>query len=240
MKHNYYAIALEKFNIGEADRLYTFYTLEEGLIRVPAKSSRKGKSKMASQIEDFMLSHIMIVKNYGRGVLAGAIAEEYFVEVHENHMALKCLDKARKIFLEIIDENFVDEETFAIWVQFLRQLNKLAQKEDCIEMEFEWVTHAFLLKIFALQGYDFNVNACSVCGLSIVKKKNGFSSARGGILCEKCFCNDYFCYVEPDTIKAMRVIYGNDLTTLSKLIVNDIVHKQMDIVVLNIKNWIVR
>ncbi len=244
MKYNYHAIALEKFNISEADRLYTFFTLERGLIRVPAKSVRKSKAKLAAQVEDFVFSHITIAKGCGRGVLSGAVVEKYFVELHQNYWALQHIDRVRIIFLSIIEENDSDERIFWLWANYLEELNHLSKKQQkdvgAHESQFSWITHAFLIQLFILLGYDFATVHCCVCYDKINEIRNGFSAAKGGVLCSKCFCSEYFCYIEPDTIKAIRIIQTNKLQSLAKVTVHDDVYKQLDRIVYNIEKWIMR
>ncbi len=242
MKYNYHAITLNKININEADRLYTFYTLENGLIHVPARSVRKGKAKLAMQVEDFVLSHITIAKNYGRGILAGAVAEDYFVFLHENFKVLECIDNVRTVFLSIMEENERDELVFELLVTYLQSMNKLAQKQNSkkYDTDLNWFTHAFLIKLFCLQGYEFNTHRCSICNSKIDEIRNGFSVSSGGILCTTCSCNEYFCYIDPDTLKALRIIKSNNLKSLSKIVIHENVHKQLHNIVYNITKWVMR
>ncbi len=242
MKHNYHAIALDKIDIGEADRLYTFYTLENGLVRVPARSVRKGKAKLAMQVEDFVLSHITIAQNYGRGTLAGAVAENYFIFLHENLSALECVDVVRTVFLSIMDENERDEHVFGLFVIYLREMDKLSQKVDLKDqnISLNWFTYAFLIKLFSLQGYNFYIHKCSMCNSEIGEVRNGFSASSGGVLCTNCLYNEYFCSVDPDTLKALRIIKNNDLALLSKVIIHNNVYKQLKDIVYNIEKWVMR
>lgn len=241
VKQNYHAITLDKRDIGETDRLYTFYTLETGLMRVLARSIRKMNAKLPMQVEDFVLSHITVAKNYGRGTLAGAVAEEYFEELRINYDALMCVDIVRNVLLTIIEENDSDEDIFALLVEYLQKINALAtQKKEKNISQMQWITNAFLMNFFALQGYTFDVSKCCVCKNSLEKKRNGFSANRGGVICEKCFSGNWYCYVDPDTVKALRVIQTNRFSTLTKVMIHSIVHKQMKMVVGDIERWVMR
>ena len=240
MKYNYHTIVLEKFNIGEADRLYTFYTLEGGLMRVPAKSIRKKNAKLAAQVEDFVLTHVTIVKGYGRGILAGAVVENYFVNLHENFFAMKCVDEVRTIFLAIVEEGDVDERIFALFVQYLIQIDQIAGGDNDTEIKFNWLTQAFLIQLFSLFGYDFYINKCSVCKNKIITAQNGFSAERGGIICNKCFGDEYVYCINLDTLKAMRIIQNNKLSSMIKVNIDDEVYRQLNKIVVNIEKWIMR
>jgi len=242
MKYNYHAITLDKRDIGETDRLYTFYTRESGLMRVPARAIRKGEAKLAAQVEDFVLSHITIAKNYGHGTLTGAVAEEYFVALHENYHALLCMDRARSVFLVTVGENDCDEHMFILFVRYISQLNILAQGNLCDEnyIRMHWITNAFLIKLFALEGYTFDVKKCCICKKRVTETRNGFSISHGGVLCIHCFGKECICYIDPDTLKAMRIIQDNKLRSLTKVVVHDKVYKQLERIVSDIEQWIMR
>lgn len=242
MKHNYHAITLDKRDIGEMDRLYTFYTLEHGLVRVPARSIRKIDAKLPAQVEDFVLTHITIAKNYGFGTLAGAVAEEYFDDLRGDYDALTCVDIARNVFLTIIGENEGDARVFYLLVEYLREMDTLAKKGALCEnyVQMQWMTNAFLLNLFRVQGYDFDTKLCCVCKNSIEKRRNGFSAHRGGIICAQCFGGNQYCSVDPDTVKALRVVQSNHFTSLGKLIIHTDVQRQMSAVIHDIERWVMR
>ncbi len=58
MEYRYTAIVLGKKEVGETDRLYTFYTREQGKVRVVAKGVRKPEAKLAGQLEN--LSSVLV------------------------------------------------------------------------------------------------------------------------------------------------------------------------------------
>jgi DNA repair protein RecO (recombination protein O) len=241
VKQNYHAIALDKRDIGEMDRLHTFYTLEEGLIRVPARSIRKVSAKLPMQVEDFVLTHITVAKNYGRGTLAGAVAEEYFERLRQNYDALLCVDIARNVFLTITDESDPDEKVFDLFVQFLYQMDDLGryEGEEAIA-KMQWITNAFLINVFALNGYVFDAKKCCMCKGLLAERRGGFSAHHGGVLCAQCLCGSQYCHVDPDTIKALRVIQDNPFSHLHKVLIHTTVHKQMNMVIGNIEQWVMR
>lgn len=240
MKQNYHAIALDKRDIGEMDRLYTFYTLEEGLVRVPARSIRKANAKLSTQVEDFMFSHITIAKSFGRGTLAGAVTEECYENVRADYEAMTCIDTARTIFLKIMGENVADEKVFELWIQFLQEMNYLARGRNKRLIDYHWMTNAFLINLFSLQGYIFNPSKCCICHTAVRKIRNGFSAHKGGVVCRECLTGGDYCHVDVDTIKAMRVIHDNDFSLVRKVHIHNSVQKQMELIVNNITQWVTR
>jgi DNA repair protein RecO (recombination protein O) len=241
MKYNYHAITLDKKEIGETDRLYTFYTYEKGIVRVSARAVRKTKAKLAAQVEDFVFSHITIAQNYGRGILAGAVAEDYFENLHKNYFALVCVDEVRNVLLTTLGENDCDRNIFVLFVQYLKQLDILAKKKVDNRKKMQWITDSFLIKFFALQGYIFNVKSCCVCKCKLQEERNVFSPQKGGIICFKCVDKrEYINYADPDTLKALRIIQDNKLQALTKVVIHADVQKQLKKIVIDIERWIMR
>ncbi len=237
MKYNDYAIALQKHDIGETDRLYAFYTLEKGLMRVQAKSIRKMQAKLPTQVEDFMLSHITVAQNYGAGVLSGAVVEEPFVQLRSDYDALQCVDLVRRVFLKTVEEHAPDKKLFLLFVQYLREMDALSRDGKPVA-RMEWITNAFLMRFFSLQGYAFHVSTCCVCGTRLRAEKNGFSVHRGGIVCPQCFAAHQCFAVNADTIKALRIIQTNQLSSLTKVMMHATVYKQMNVIVRDIVRWV--
>lgn len=239
MKYNYHAITLDKKEIGETDRLYTFYTRENGLMRVSARSVRKSEAKLAAQVEDFVLTHITIVKNYGYGTLAGAVAEDYFDELHTNFTALTCVDRARKVFLTLIREHDADARVFDLLASYLQMVNDFAARSR--NRDVQWITSAFLIKLFGLQGYVFDAKRCGIC-LGVPQKhvRHVFDIHSGGVVCNACAQGPHLCAADVDTIKSLRAIHDHALHRLGKIIVNDAVNRQLHAITVHIEQWIMR
>ncbi len=243
VKQNYHAITLDKRDVGETDRFYTFYTHENGLMRVLARSIRKSDARLASQVEDFMLTHITIAKKNGYGILAGAVAEEYFSSLRSHYYALSCIDKARHLFLSSVREHEPDQEIFLLLSMYLHHIEHLSTYEYCddITEKMDWMTNAFAVQLFGRLGYIFHVKSCCLCHDKMTGTQNGFSAYHGGVLCDVCVKNFQHClYIDVDTIKSLRVICDNHFDVLHKLVVHRRVNTQLFRVVDDIERWVMR
>lgn len=243
MKQNYHAIVLDKRDIGEADRLYTFYTKENGLMRTVARSVRKPDARMAAQVEDFTCVHIAIAKNGGRGTLAGAVAEQYHSNVRSDFEALRNVDRARQTFVSLVHEYDADARLYALWEEYLLQMDALAWARDnqpSGAVSLRWVTHAFLMQLYALLGYTFRTQKCTVCAQGLCVERCGFSAHRGGVVCRQCMRDERVCVADADTVKALRVMMAHPLAQLHKIVVNTAVERQLALITRDIAQWIVR
>lgn len=242
MKKDYHAIVVDKKDIGEMDRVYTFYTRENGLLRTIARSVRKVDAKMASQVEDFTVVHVSIARSNGVGMLVGAVAEKYFTQIRQNFNALLCVDRARRIFLSLTPEHDADENIFDLFVNYLMEINELAHNPhiDRKNEQMEWITQSFLIQFYELSGYVFDTHVCCICHKKVACTRNGFSAYKGGLICDQCSIGHHVCIAGPDTIKALRIIHTNQLHALRKVVVHKDVHHQLGRITNEIAQWIMR
>ena len=59
-ENRFTAIVLKKKEIGETDRLYTFYTDTIGKVQFVAKGVRNSEAKLAGQLETLMLGLVIV------------------------------------------------------------------------------------------------------------------------------------------------------------------------------------
>lgn len=79
------AIVLTRTNYGEADRIVTFLTPDQGKLRLMAKGVRKPKSKLAGGVELFSISDLTYVRGRGDiGTLISARLDTHFRHIVED------------------------------------------------------------------------------------------------------------------------------------------------------------
>jgi DNA repair protein RecO (recombination protein O) len=76
------AIILSRTDFGEADRILTLLTPDQGKLRLMAKGVRRVKSKLAGGIELFSVSDITYIKGRGEiGTLVSTRLEKYYANI---------------------------------------------------------------------------------------------------------------------------------------------------------------
>ncbi len=241
MKINYQAISLNKKDIAETDRLYTFYTKEVGLLHVPAKGIRKAQAKLAPQVEIFTFANIAVAKNRGRGTLAGAIAEHSFTDLKNNFEVLKDTYRAKDIFLRLMYGVETDPAVFNLFLEYLKLANEIAKSEN-VEQKIVWINNYFLFKLYQSQGYNFSLVNCRECGKKISDQEFNFFSAHvSGVVCQACGRKTKFKNrIDINTIKALRLTTNNTLNNLMKVSVDSKINNQMSVLVKDVLEWILR
>lgn len=218
MEYNYHGIVLRQRKIGETDRLYTLYTLENGKFAIIGKGVRKMMSKNAPHLEDFMLSHVAIVRGRGLGVIKSAVAEYDFPTLHRSVDALQCAYRVRNLFDRLIDEREQDQKIFLLYTTYLRLLDYYALTGGN-EETMTLITESFLMKLYHLLGYHFSFGRCTTCKyVFIAMDRILFSAESGGLLCTSCARSVGNAVVlSQNAVKILRLIPQYSLKNLVKI-----------------------
>lgn len=127
-------IVLTRTNYGEADRIITVLTPDQGKLRLIAKGVRKPKSRLAGGIELFSISDITFIR--GRGDIGTLVSSR--LEIHFRHI------------VEDIDRTMVAYD-------FIKQTNK-ATEDEPEELYFTLLARG----LAALDDSNFSLQLLSV------------------------------------------------------------------------------
>lgn len=218
MEYNYHGIILRQRKIGETDRLYTLYTLEAGKFVVVGKGVRRMTSKNAPHLEDFMLSHIAIVRGRGPGAIKSAVAEYDFCALRTHVDALQCAYRTRNLFDRLIDDSEHDQKIFLLYLTYLRLLDHYAFSGGERET-MTLLTESFLVKLYQLLGYHFAFGRCALCvRVFVTTDRIFFSAASGGLLCASCTRSvGDAVMLSQNAVKILRLIPQYSLKNLVKI-----------------------
>ena len=142
------AVVLKRTNYGETDRIINLLT-PSGKISVLARGVRKEKSKLASGIEMFSLSELVIHQGRGEfGILTSAKPKEFYRGILAD---LTRLEVASEIIKRVakVSEQVESEEFFSVTVQALRSIDKGGN----LELILAW----FYFNIARISGEQINL-----------------------------------------------------------------------------------
>lgn len=217
MELRYNAIVLKKREVGETDRLYMLYTLEQGKVQLVAKGVRKSEAKLAGQLETLMQGLVIVVKGRGTGKIAGAVAEKNFPHLRTDVDILQRVLETVNIFDRLVGWDEPDAELFQLLLTYLTLANDLAgeKKKEKIFL----LTEGFLFQLFAHLGYRIETGVCAVSGEKLHSgEQHFFSPSAGGMLMgEHSRDTANAIPVSENTIKLIRLFLGNRLETLSRI-----------------------
>jgi DNA repair protein RecO (recombination protein O) len=99
-------IVLKRVNFGEADRIITFLTPENGKVAVIAKGVRKAKSKLAGGIELFSICDLSIIEGKGSvSTLTSTRLKKHFGVIVANYERMEVGYDAIRLINSFTDDN---------------------------------------------------------------------------------------------------------------------------------------
>jgi DNA repair protein RecO (recombination protein O) len=236
MDYKYNAIILNKRNVGEADRIYTFYTREEGKVKALGKGVRRSNAKLAGGLEPITQAEIFVAKSRGMGKITGSIVENNFSGIKGDFDLLEKVFYVFKILERIIAEQEKDEKIFELIVGFLKGMEKTEGQKDKTEI----ITLGFLFKVLSELGYQLEMGSCVNCGKKLKSVENNyFSISRGGVLCGDCqHLENKRIKVSNESIKLIRIFLQNKPENLAKLKVSSADINNLRLIAQEAVNWL--
>lgn len=133
------AIVLNRRNFGEADRIITLLTAQQGKLSVIAKGSRKLSSTKRAFLEPGNLIRCQLISTKGMPILAQAQVEAEYALAKQSLPRLRQLSQV----LEIVDRMFVEGEEdhllFKEIISILELLNQVNSQAGQIKHKLAYI-----------------------------------------------------------------------------------------------------
>lgn len=149
-------IVLKRTNFGEADRIITFLTSDQGKLRAVAKGVRKIKSRMAGHLELFGETELMLAKGRNLDVIIGAGIKHHYPNLSQNWESLIFGYLVMEMIDRLTEDGLPQRGLYAITVDLLEELNENGHSAT-LEL-------AYKLKLLNTLGYRPHLENCVICG----------------------------------------------------------------------------
>ena len=188
-------VVLRTQKLGEADRIITLLTRQNGRVRAVAKGVRRTKSRFGARLEPF--THVDVMLHPGRSldvITQAEVIRPYGAPLAEDYPRYT----AGTAMLETAERLTPMEKEpalrqFLLLVGGLRTLSETG--EDAREPRL--VLDAYLLRSLAVAGYAPSLEECAVCGTVLRgpvlrgpetagEHSLAFAVAAGGLTCRPC------------------------------------------------------
>lgn len=193
------AIVIRRRDWGEADRLLTLYTREQGKIQAVAKGARKPTSRKSGHVELFTRVQLLIARARSIDIITQAETVESYRELRES------LERSTlaHYFAELLDrftgEAQADPGLYELLTAALRRL--------CTEPDARLVARYYELHLLELAGFRPQLHHCPDCGRELEPVDSYLSPEAGGVLCPDCGAGRHDAY--PLSLAAFKVLrYG--------------------------------
>jgi len=192
-------IVLKTIKLGEADRIVTIFTRQNGKVRAVAKGVRKTKSRFGGRLEPFTRVQLLIYRGRNLDTITGADILDPFKPARSSYERLASAAALTEMVEKITPDR---ERAFDVYALLLAGLDSLGRDD------VNTVVPAFCVKLLSLSGYHPQLQSCAGCGGHAL---SGFSPALGGAVCETCWHED------PDALR----ISTDSLELLGRLLAGD-------------------
>jgi DNA repair protein RecO (recombination protein O) len=173
------AVVLRHADWGEADRLLTLYTREQGMVRAVAKGVRKMTSRKSGHLQPF--THITIQLAKGRDLLIVTQVETVnaFLSLHDDLQKTSYAAYVVELLLRFSYEEEGGNPT--IFRLLTETLDRLEKEED------SWLAIRYYeMRLLDAVGFRPHLFECANCGREILAEDQFFSFTAGGVICPRC------------------------------------------------------
>jgi DNA repair protein RecO (recombination protein O) len=179
MKYKTEAIIISSMNLGEADKLVTFFSLDRGMLKGVAKNARKSFKRFGAGLESFTLVRAHLYEREHQ-----ELARIESVEIIEQHAAIgNDLGRAAAgaVMLELVRElSPLGERNAQAFLLLSHVLHLMDEGDDPL-----FLLNIFKIKFLSLLGYQPRLDHCLSCG-NQPKGEMVFLGMKGGVLCPDC------------------------------------------------------
>jgi len=174
-----HAIVLRHADWGEADRLVTLYTREQGKLRAVAKGARKITSRKAGHLEPFTHVKLQLARGRSLFIVTQADTVEAYLPLRDTLV----MAGTASYVVELLDR-FVYEEEGAnptLFRLLAETLRRLTDGED------PWLAVRYYeMRLLDFLGFRPQLFECANCGRMIKAEDQFFSFSGGGVICPRC------------------------------------------------------
>jgi DNA repair protein RecO (recombination protein O) len=172
-------VVLSTIKLGEADRILTIFTRENGKVRAVAKGVRKTKSRWGGRLEPFTRVDLLIYRGRNLDTITAADIIESHPKLRGDYQNLTSAAALAELVDKITPDNERANSTYELLLAGLAAIQ---------EGKGTSVVPAFLVKLLSISGFHPSLQVCAGCGDN--RGLEAFSPALGGAICLTCWEED--------------------------------------------------
>jgi len=175
------AIVLRHQDWGEADRILTLYTRQEGKVRAIAKGARKIRSRKAGHLEPFTHVSLQLAKAREMPIITQAETIQGYLDLREDLISITLAS----YIVELLDKfSYEEGDNVPLFNLLDKTLARLANPTKFPDRNL--VLRYYEMRLLDLVGFRPELTLCVVCGEPIQAEDQFFSAKEGGVVCPSC------------------------------------------------------
>ncbi len=172
------AVILRLWDVGEADRMLSLYSREEGKGRALAKGVRRPRSRRAGHLQPLSRTRLLLAQARSAPIVAQAEAVEVFPALRRDVTRYAYAAQVAELVERFVWEG---EHYPGLFTALLDALRGVAR-----EPHPDWPVRFFELRLLDWVGFRPELHHCTVCGAPIRAEDQFFSASHGGVVCPRC------------------------------------------------------
>ncbi len=219
-------IVLKYTNLGEADKILTILTRNNGKIKAIAKGCRKPKSSLLSSSEVFVFSEFVLYKGTNFYHISQAVTRETFYNIRKDLLRLSYATYFTELAETVSDEDIPSERLFLLLAKTLYYL-------AVGEIPMGLLHLGYQLKLMDISGYRPNVVRCAVCKKAS-EDYGRFSVSLGGVVCSQCSdlentkINGDVFKISQGTTEAFKFLLNTEISRLNTKKIDNTIFNEID------------
>lgn len=197
-------IVIKEVNTGEADKIITIFSRNQGKISAHAKGARRPRSKFVACTQLLCYSDFMLFKGRDMFSINSCEVIEPFYEVRNDIVRLTYSAHLIDIVNDVVQENQPSSRVLQLLLNTLYMLTKTDRQPELLARIFE-------IRLMAILGYAPFVKGCMVCGDGEADNFL-FSFKNCGLVCtrKECVSKDpYARNIMSGTVRALcHIVYS--------------------------------
>jgi len=213
------AVVLKVSDLGESDKIVTFYSRQVGKVAGIAKGAKKSKKRFSNKLEIFSLLDVLYDDRSRSGLVRIVEAEllSPFISLRENYDRYVGAALACELIYYWSRDYDADRNIFNLLIWALQSIDS-GKSSRVVQIFFQ-------IKLYTLLGYKLHLSGCIKCGIAEqAGKPYVFHPGRHGLLCRKCCPSPISREMVPlsmNTIKLLQHAQGLPMEKLERLRFSD-------------------
>jgi DNA repair protein RecO (recombination protein O) len=173
------AVVVRHGDWGEADRLLTLYTREQGMVRALAKGARKITSRKAGHLQPFTQVTLQLAKGRDLLIVTQAETVNAFLPLHDDLVKTGYAAYVVELLYRFsYEEEGGNPTLFKLLVETLGRIEK---EHDA------WLSVRYYeMRLLDIIGFRPQLFECANCSREILPEDQYFSFTTGGVICPRC------------------------------------------------------
>ncbi|HOE57732.1 MAG TPA: DNA repair protein RecO [Bacillota bacterium] len=219
-------IVLKYTDLGEADKILTILTRDNGKIKAIAKGCRKPRSSLLSSSEVFVFSEYVLYKGKNFYHITQAVIRETFYNIRKDLLRLSYATYFAELAEAVSDEGIPSERLFLLLAKALYYLSTEKIPMGLLSLGYQ-------LKLMDISGYRPNLQRCGVCRKSC-REYPKFSVELGGVVCEECNTdeslrnNGDIFKISQGTIEALNFLLNIEISRLNTKKIDNTIFNEIE------------